>query len=149
MDSIAIMTTKDQGVRLASVFGYLEGSAGDGRTVKENERQWERYAIVPRAFQKVANVDSRIRLLGVTSSFPVLVAPVAGQFLIEGVAETATAHGARAAGVPFIRSYQAQSTIADVAAEQPDWMQQVYLPRDRERVLPHLREAVNGFTPLC
>ncbi|MFT4212238.1 MAG: alpha-hydroxy acid oxidase [Microbacterium sp.] len=121
---------------------YLEGVAGDGSIARRNRDDWDRWSIVPRVLRQVGPADARSEVLGILSSAPVWVAPVAAQGLGHPEAEVAVARAARAAGLPIVLSQAASRDAEDVAAAAGVYLQQIYLPEHRPAIEPFLDRVV-------
>jgi 4-hydroxymandelate oxidase len=124
------------------VVAYLDGAAGDGGTLRDNESAWSDWLLRPRVLRDVTGLDPRATVLGVELAAPVFVAPWAGHGLVHPDAELATAAGSRRAGIGLSVSSGAGRTLADIAAVAGPFLQQVYLPQDRSLVRPLLEAAV-------
>ncbi|MFT4306235.1 MAG: alpha-hydroxy-acid oxidizing protein, partial [Microbacterium sp.] len=121
---------------------YLEGVAGDGSIAHRNRDDWGRWSIVPRVLRPVGPADARAETIGIPSSAPVWVAPVAAQGLGHPEAEVAVARAARAAGLPIVLSQAASRDAEDVAAAAGVYLQQIYLPEHRPAIEPFLGRVV-------
>jgi 4-hydroxymandelate oxidase len=117
----------------AGALGYFAGGAGDELTLADNVAALRRWRLRPRALVDVSSVTTETTVLGVSTSMPLLVAPVAMQRVAHPDGELAAARAAAAAGVIFCLSTVATASPADVAAvapRAPRWLQ-VYCFRDR------------------
>ncbi|AXE75798.1 aminotransferase class I/II-fold pyridoxal phosphate-dependent enzyme [Streptomyces atratus] len=114
------------------VWDFLEGGAGDERTLAANLAAFDRVSLRPRVLAGRGVPDTRTRILGRSWAAPVAVAPMAYHTLAHPDGESATARGAGAAGVPLVVSTFASRTFEEIAAEAsgPLWLQ-VYCFRDR------------------
>jgi len=131
--------------RLDSVaLAYIAGSAGDSD--RANRRAWQQLRLRPRVLRDVASVATVTTLLGRPSSVPLLVAPTAMHRLACPEGELATARAAERAGVPYVVSAMATTSIEEIAAETPRarrWMQ-AYVHRDRDRTRSMLERAARS-----
>ncbi|MGW7519969.1 aminotransferase class I/II-fold pyridoxal phosphate-dependent enzyme [Streptomyces sp. NPDC054796] len=131
-------------------WDFIEGGAGDERTLRSNADAFERARLLPRVLAGVGLPDTGTRVLGRTWAAPVGVAPMAYHTLVHDQGEIATARAAGAAGLPFVVSTFAGRTFEDIAAAatSPLWLQ-VYCFRDRSltRELIHRAERA-GFEAL-
>ena len=116
---------------------YIESGAGD--VPAQNLRDWERLRIVPRPFADVRSVDTTAAVLGRSYAAPIIVAPTHGHLLVHDEGETATAAGARDAGVPFVLSQGAGVKLASIGGP---YLQQLYLTAKRSTLAPFLDAAV-------
>jgi 4-hydroxymandelate oxidase len=117
--------------------------AGAGDTVSANAAAWQRLRFRPRMLRDVRTVSTATTVLGQAVPFPLLVAPTAMHRLACRDGEVATARAAARAGVTYIVSTMATTSIEDIAAaapEAPRWMQ-VYVYRDRGRTRAMLERA--------
>jgi (S)-3,5-dihydroxyphenylglycine transaminase len=136
------------------VWDYIEGGAGEERTVAANraafDRTWLRPAALAGARTAGATPGSDVTVLGRTWAAPFGVAPTAYHTLIHPDGELATVRAAGAAGVPVAVSTFAGRTFGELAAvaATPLWLQ-VYCFRDRGITDAMVRQAVDaGFEAL-
>jgi len=99
---------------------FVEGGAGDERTLRANALAFEGARLLPRVLRGVGPRDLTTSLLGDVLSMPVLVAPTAFHRLAHPDGETATARGVAAAGTVMVVSMAATRTLEDVAASFED-----------------------------
>ncbi|MEE2032807.1 alpha-hydroxy-acid oxidizing protein [Rhodococcus chondri] len=107
-------------------WAYVAGGAGEGRTMRNNRRAFDRWAIVPRMAHGVTERDLRTSVVGTSLSSPLLLAPVGAGALMARNSDLAIARGAAATGVPYIFSNQGCSSMEDCAAAMgsaPHWFQ--------------------------
>jgi 4-hydroxymandelate oxidase len=97
-------------------YDYYESGADEERTLRDNERAWQRVRLRYRCLVDVSRRDLSTTVLGRRVALPVLVAPTAFQCLAHPEGERATARAAAAAGTVMTLSTLANSTIEDVAA---------------------------------
>ena len=131
-----------------AAFDYVAGGAWDEISLAENEAAWRRRRLRPRVLVDVSRVDAATTMLGMATTLPLAIAPMAGQALAHPDAEVAVARAAAAAGVPFILSTMSTRPMEDVAAGSPDGVRwfQLYIQADpgRSRALVERAEAA-GF----
>jgi 4-hydroxymandelate oxidase len=132
-------------------FDYVAGGAWDEITLAENEAAWRRYRLRPRVLVDVGRIETATAMLGMPSTMPVAIAPMAVHGLAHPDGELATARAAAAAGVPFTLSTMSSRSIEEVAAAAPDgthWFQ-LYTQADpgRSRALVE-RAAAAGYRAL-
>jgi 4-hydroxymandelate oxidase len=129
----------------AASYDYYAGGAGQERTMRANERAWQRTWLAPRVLRDVSSVDTSIRLLGTPFLTPIGVAPTGFHSLAHPDGEVATAAGAARAGALFVLSFRSTRRIEDVAAavaaEGGTWWFQVYMMQDRNRTLALVQRA--------
>ncbi|MEV5988827.1 aminotransferase class I/II-fold pyridoxal phosphate-dependent enzyme [Streptomyces sp. NPDC052051] len=115
-----------------ATWDFLEGGAGEERTLAANTDAFDRTRLLPRVLSGVGRPDTATRILGRTWAAPLAVAPVAYHTMAHPSGEVATARAAGRAGLPFVVSTFAGRTFEDIAeaADAPLWLQ-VYCFRDR------------------
>lgn len=116
-----------------AVFDFIDGGAGDERTLRANERAFAGWRLLPRVAVDVSRRTARTRILGRPSRLPLVLAPtgLAGLFHPDG--EAASARAAARAGVPFCLSTNSVASIEEVAAAAgaERWFQ-LYFLKDRD-----------------
>ncbi|MDV5143324.1 aminotransferase class I/II-fold pyridoxal phosphate-dependent enzyme [Streptomyces sp. SBC-4] len=115
-----------------AVRDFLEGGAGDERTLAANTSAFDAVRLHPRVLAGHQEPDTTTRILGRDWAAPLGIAPMAYHTLAHPEGEIAAARGAGAAGVPLTVSTFAGRTFEDIAAAatSPLWLQ-VYCFRDR------------------
>lgn len=115
------------------VYDYFAAGAGDQITVGENRRAFDRIALRPRLLHAVGERDHSRTLFGARLPSPIFVAPMAFQKLAHADGEPATVRGAGAAGVGFVASTMATTSLEEIAkcATGPTIFQ-LYVFKDRE-----------------
>ncbi|MEA2499121.1 MAG: lactate 2-monooxygenase [Actinomycetota bacterium] len=112
--------------------GYVEGGAGSGYTMRANRDAFDRWRIVPRMLNDVAERDLSIELFDRTYPAPVLLAPIGVQSIVHPEGELAVARAAAQVGLPMILSTAASHSIENVAEASGSgarWFQ-LYWPND-------------------
>ena len=132
-------------------YAYLVGGAGDEVTLRGNIEGFARIRLRPRMLVDVSSIDTSTVLFGQTLKIPVLLAPVAYQKLIHPDGELESVRGANAAGMTFVASTSATTSVEDIAREATvaPWFQ-LYGSHDREftkDLVDRARES--GCTVLC
>ncbi len=133
------------------VYDYYAGGAGDERTLAENRRAFDRWAIRPRVLAGAYPPDPSTEVLGTRISFPVLIAPWAYQRKAHPDGDVATARAAARAGTIMAVSSTALEHLEDVAAASSftKWWQ-LYVFTERARSEDMLRRVVAaGFGAIC
>jgi L-lactate dehydrogenase (cytochrome) len=124
------------------LFDYIDGGAGEERSLKANVADFGRYKLRQRVMVDVDAVDTATELAGQKAGMPVVLAPVglAGMFGRRG--EVQGARGAASAGVPFTTSTVGICPVEEVqaAVSDPVWFQ-LYMLRDRGVVEAMLNKA--------
>ena len=133
-----------------ALFDYIDGGAGDERTLRANQADFARYAFRPRVLVDVGRCDPSATVLGERIAAPLILAPTGftGMFWPRG--EVAAARAAAAKGVIFTQSTMSICSIEEVAAAAggPLWFQ-LYVWRDREVVRSLIERArAAGFRAL-
>lgn len=138
-------------VMSAEARGYIVASAGNGDTAKGNRAGFERYRVLPRVLNGVANRSLATCVVGEPQVAPLMLAPVGVQTLAHPDGELATARAAASTGITYIHSQAASHSfeeIADAAGASPRWFQ-FYWVNDRDVVLSFLDRARRaGFSAL-
>jgi len=117
----------------AGAFGYIAGGAGGEATMRSNLEAFERRRLRPRMLGGNVVRDLSVEVLGTRSPSPFWLGPVGVLSIAHEEREIGAARGAAAAGVPFVLSSAASSSIEDVAeamGDAPRWFQ-LYWINDR------------------
>jgi L-lactate dehydrogenase (cytochrome) len=116
-----------------AVFDFVEGGAGDERTVARNRAAFERLLFRPRALVDVSKRDQATVVLGERVATPVLVSPTGMAGLCWPKGEVAAARGAQDAGTIYTLSTHSSCSIEEVAAGAagPLWFQ-LYVWQNRD-----------------
>ena len=112
--------------------GYVEGGAGAGTTMRANRAAFDRWRIVSRMLNDVAERDLSVELFGRRYGAPVLLAPIGVQSIVHDEGELAVARAAASLDVPFVLSTAASfamEEVAEAAGDGPRWYQ-LYWPKD-------------------
>lgn len=134
----------------APVWDFLDGGAGEERTLAANRRAFDRVRLHPRVLTGAGEPDLSTTVLGRRWAAPLGVAPVAYHTLVHPDGETATARAAGAAGLPLVVSTFAGRSFEEIAgaASAPLWLQ-VYCFRDRDTTRRLIERAERaGFEAL-
>ncbi|MGO8863238.1 MAG: alpha-hydroxy acid oxidase [Acidimicrobiales bacterium] len=124
-----------------TTFGYASGGAGD--SVVTNVAAWERLRLRPHMLGDVTHVSTATTLLGTPTKAPIMVAPTAMHRLFCPDGELATARAAAAAGIVYVVSMVATTSVEEIGAAAPAgarWMQ-AYVRRDRGLTRASLERA--------
>lgn len=129
-------------------WAYVAGGAGEGRTMRNNRRAFERWAIVPRMAHGVTERDLGTTVVNTALSSPLLLAPVGAGALMTPDSDLAIARAAAATGVPYIFSNQGCTPMEDCGAAMGDasrWFQ-LYWSSDEDLVdsLLHRAETIGA-----
>ena len=101
-------------------LNFLEGGAGDERTIAANRREFERWLMLPRHVAQSEAPDTSREVLGMRFPVPFFTAPwgLDGAFDDEGFVPVARAHAAF--GIPFIVSRASSRSLEDIAEAAGD-----------------------------
>jgi L-lactate dehydrogenase (cytochrome) len=127
----------------AGAFGYIAGGAGGEATMRANLEAFERRKLRPRMLGGNTVRDLSVDVLGLHSPSPFFLGPVGVLSIAHEEKEVGAARGAKAAGVPFVLSSAASSSIEEVAeavGDAPRWFQ-LYWINDREVAASFVRRA--------
>ncbi len=127
----------------AGNFNYIAGGAGSEATMRANREAFERNRLRPRMLRGTAERDLSVEVLGTRSAAPFFLAPVGVLSIAHPEAEVAAARAAAAAGIPFVFSSAASTsveTVAEAMGDAPRWFQ-LYWVNDREVASSWLRRA--------
>jgi 4-hydroxymandelate oxidase len=133
------------------VADFLDGGAGDERTLRANETAYDGFELMPRVLRDVSIVDTTTTVLGAPVALPLLLGAAGAHRLFHAEAELAYARAAVAMGTGIVVSTGASVSMEDVASVGPDlrWFQ-VYCYRDRsitQSLLERARDA--GYRAIC
>ncbi|WP_343240505.1 aminotransferase class I/II-fold pyridoxal phosphate-dependent enzyme [Streptomyces sp. SID14515] len=132
------------------VWDFIQGGAGEERTLASNVRAFDRVRLRPRVLSGVARADASTTVLGRRWAAPLGIAPMAYHTLVRPEGELATVRAAGSAGLPTVVSTFAGRAFEELAqaASSPLWLQ-VYCFRDRTTTRHLIERAENaGFEAL-
>ncbi len=142
---------KAKEILAAGPFGYVNGAAGAGDTMKANEDAFKRYRIRPRICRDTTKRSMEISLFGNKYPVPILFAPIGVNSIVHCEAEVPAAKAAASLGMPYILSNVStvpMEKIAEVMGDSPRWFQ-LYPPKDRELTKSFLKRAEKaGFSAI-
>ena len=124
------------------LFDYVDGGAGDERTLAANVADFGAVRLRQRVLVDVEHIDTSAQLAGQHCSLPLALAPVGLAGMVARRGEVQAVRAADAAGVPFTLSTVGICSLAEVraAAAAPFWFQ-LYMLRDRGAVRALLERA--------
>jgi 4-hydroxymandelate oxidase len=126
---------------------YLKAGIAGEVTLRENRAAFERLRLLPRLFEDVSAIDTRLTLFGREHASPILLAPVGYQKIFHPEGELASVEGGNLSNTTFISATFASFTIEDIClrAKRPAWFQ-IYVQNDRG----FTQELINrGVTSGC
>ncbi|MEV5964827.1 alpha-hydroxy acid oxidase [Kribbella sp. NPDC051952] len=112
------------------IYDFVAGGSGSETTLSRNRAALDAITLTPRMLAGVAEPDLSCTLLGLQSTMPVAVAPMAYQRLLHPEGELLLASAAATAGIPFVISTLSSFPLEKIAACGPTWFQ-LYWLRDR------------------
>lgn len=124
-------------------WAYVDGGAGQQRTVAANTAAFDHFRLVPRMLTNVESRDLRTTLFGVDMPAPLMLGPVGVLELAHPRAEHEVAAAARATGIPMVISTQASVPMEEVAQDLGDTprLYQLYWSKDETIVESFVRRA--------
>lgn len=125
------------------VWQYLQGSAGNGITMRFNAEAFDALRLMSRPLADVRGGNTCLSLFGQPLEHPLLLAPIAYQRLFHSHGEQASAVAANAQSGQMVVSSLASQTLEAIieAAGQALWFQ-LYWQGDRSHTLRLLQRAL-------
>ncbi|WP_135452720.1 alpha-hydroxy acid oxidase [Mycobacterium sp. DL99] len=118
------------------VADYVDGGADEELSLANNVAAFRRWQFTPSVLIDVANVDTSTTLLGQHSTMPLGLAPTGYTRMISALGEPAVAGAAGRAGIPYVLSTMASTSLEDLAAHRgagdTDRWFQLYIWKDRD-----------------
>ena len=115
-----------------AVFDYAEGGAEAEVTVRRNRDAFDRWSFHPRVLRDVSACDTSATVFGAALPLPLLLSPTGYSRMLQSEGEMAVGSAARAAGLPYVLSTVASTSIEQLATTgHPHLWFQLYLWRDR------------------
>lgn len=111
-------------------FDFVQGGVGDDLCLDRNRQALDALQMLPRYGLDVSRVDTSVRLFGQSYALPIGVAPMGLAGLIWPDADEALARGAQRAGIPYVMSTVANTTMERIGELAPDvfWYQLYGVP---------------------
>jgi 4-hydroxymandelate oxidase len=100
----------------SDLFAYVQGGAGEERTLRSNREAFTRAILRPRILRGVAELDLRVRLLEQPYTAPLFVCPTAYQAKIHPDAESGVARAAAAEGLLSVYSTLSSDSLESIAS---------------------------------
>lgn len=126
-----------------AAWAYIDGGAGEERTMQTNLNALAEVQIRPQMMQDNSAADFSSRLLGLDLDFPLLLAPIGALDMICPGADLKVAAACRETGTPYVFSNQAgvpMESCARAMGAVPHWFQ-LYWSRSDELVLSFVKRA--------
>jgi isopentenyl diphosphate isomerase/L-lactate dehydrogenase-like FMN-dependent dehydrogenase len=128
-----------------AVFDFVDGAACDERSARANVDDYGAVRFVPRLLRDVSRTSVATTLLGTPVAAPIAIAPTGLATMVHPDADRVLAREAARAGIPFVLSTAAGTTLEEVAAvgDGRRWFQ-LYVFRDRsitERLIERAEAA--------
>ena len=116
-----------------SIFDFYSGGAEDEITMRANRTAFEDICLVPRILSVKGAVDTSQTILGSSAKLPIAIAPMGAVGFGRRDGDIAIARAARVAGIPYVLSTTATTSIEHLAeaAGGKLWFQ-LYALRHRE-----------------
>jgi len=134
-----------------AAFDYTEGAAESEISLARARQAFEDIEFHPAILRDVSAVSTGWDVLGAPVALPFGIAPTGFTRMMQTEGETAGAHAAAKAGIPFSLSTMGTTSIENVKAANPDgrnWFQ-LYMWKDRDRSMALVdRAAKAGFDTL-
>lgn len=130
---------------------FLEGGSDDEWSLRNNERAFCRYALMPRSLADVSEIDMTTTVLGQSVAWPVLLAPTGMSRLYHRHGELAVARAAGRAGTLYSLSTYSSHTLEEVArAASGPKLFQLFTNPGWEKSLGLIdRAKAAGYDALC
>ena len=122
------------------VYGALVAGSERGRTIDDNMGAFAQLGFSPRVAGHKAERDLSTTIMGVESSFPVMISPTGVQ-AVDPEGEVAVARGAANRGVIMGLSSFASRSVEDVAAVNPNVFYQMYWMGSRDAMAERMERA--------
>lgn len=125
-------------------FGYIRSGAGGEQTLRQNQRAFQKYSIVPRFLNDVSKLDTSIELFGKRYATPLLAAPVGVLQMVSAEGELAVARALKDLQIPYIQSTVSSYSIEEITVAAPDsskWFQLYWSPEDPEIAYSMVKRA--------
>ncbi|XRQ14385.1 pre-mycofactocin synthase MftD [Actinomadura welshii] len=122
------------------VYGALVAGSERGRTVGDNSRAFGELGFAPHVAGHKADRDLSTTVMGVETSFPVLISPTGVQ-AVHPDGEVAVARAAANRGVIMGLSSFASKPVEEVAEANPNVFFQMYWSGDRDAMLQRMERA--------
>ncbi|PTW60974.1 L-lactate dehydrogenase (cytochrome)/(S)-mandelate dehydrogenase [Breoghania corrubedonensis] len=122
-------------------FDFLDGGAGEGLAVEENEAALARIKLLPRTLRDVSARTQAVELFARRLRGPIGISPVGFANVIWPQTDTILARMAQEAGIPYMLSTAASTSIEEIVKVAPDAWFQLYVSDSDEIAFDMLRRA--------
>ncbi|WP_427015542.1 alpha-hydroxy acid oxidase [Pseudarthrobacter sp. P1] len=133
------------------VFDYVDGGADEELALRGNTEAFRRYGYTPAVLRDVSAPNLGTRILGRHAAAPLGFAPTGYTRMVGAGGEAAVARAAAGAGLPYVLSTMATTSLEDLAGEPGDgdlWFQ-LYVFKDRVRTMDLVQRAqASGYRVL-
>lgn len=130
------------------IFDYVDGGADGEDSLRNNAEALARYRYQPRVLTDVGAPDISGTILGRKTSVPLGFAPTGYTKMIDPRGEPAVARAAAEAGIPYVLSTMASTSMEDLAGtggvNSEDLWFQLYVWKDRDLTLDLVRRAAES-----
>lgn len=125
-----------------SVYDFYAGGAEDERTLRANLQAFENLTLLTRVLTGSGSANTATSILGAASAMPLAIAPMGAVGFGRRDGDAAMARAAASAGIPYILSTTATTSIEDLAASAGGrlWFQ-LYAFKEKERSLQLVERA--------
>ena len=133
------------------VFDFMEGAAEDEVSMKANNKNFGRYALLPQVLPDVSRVDMETTVMGQKIPIPLILSPTGLSRLFHHQGEKAVARAAAEAGLIYSLSSGSSVSIEEIGTltNSPKWFQ-IYVWKDRSLVREFIARARGaGYQALC
>src|SRR3978361_259776 len=96
---------------------YLKAGVAGEVTLRENRAAFERLRLLPRLFEDVSTIDTRVTLFGREHIAPILLAPVGYQKIFHPEGELGSVEGGNLANATFTSATFSSFTIEQICAK--------------------------------
>ncbi|MGC1511709.1 MAG: alpha-hydroxy acid oxidase [Acidimicrobiales bacterium] len=135
-----------------ATWDFLDGGAGEERTLAANRRAFGRWSYRPRVMSGVAAPDTSTSFMGIPLSYPVMTSPFGAEQLFHPDGHLAVARANAASGVASIVPEAGSYSLEDVAESAPTAARMLQLhplgrPENFRAMLTRAEKA--GYTSIC
>jgi len=131
------------------IYGYIQGGAEEGSSVRGNRAAFESLGLCPRVLVDTSERTTRTTVFDRTWSAPFGIAPMGATGLAAFQADLVLARAAARAGIPFILSGSSLIAMERIVRENPAaWFQAYLSPDDAVNEALVARVAAGGFETL-